>query len=170
LIYKISTIHSLYLYLYYFYNTTYTHMYTYVYIHTFFCMFKHMHAYINTHITLFCHVVFFLLLSLLLSMTILYTMIIVNSHLLHHFIPGSMIQELHIWFDLIFTLFWTDDDIWWLIRFDLIDIKSSFDHFSIWFWFYCLFVWVNEVTDPLCGYVTYIRSNVTLNPHPFFCL
>ena len=52
----------------------------------------------NTHITLFCHVivvvVFFIVFFI--EMTILYTMIIVNSHLLHHFIPGSMIQELHI--------------------------------------------------------------------------
>jgi len=90
------------------------HTYTYTYTHMYICTYTiciiflyariHLHLYLhntciqNTHITLFCHVVvvvvFFIVVFI--DMTILYTMIIVNSHLLHHFIPEPMIQELHI--------------------------------------------------------------------------
>ena len=72
-------------------------------MHAFICIcIAYTLAYKNTHthITLFCHVIvvffFCCFVVVFIEMTILYTMIIVNSHLLHHFIPEPTIQELHI--------------------------------------------------------------------------
>ena len=129
----ISTIHFSILY-YYLYNTTHIH------IHTRICTDVHIRYVLfscmlntciqNTHITLFCHVVvvvvFFIVVFI--EMTILYTMIIVNSHLLHHFIPEPMIQELHIlWFDFYVFLIWFD---FWL---DGMGFVCLFDDRQIWY-------------------------------------
>ena len=106
----------------------------------------HLHLYLhntciqNTHITLFCHVVvvvFFIVVFI--EMTILYTMIIVNSH---YYITSF----LNLWFrncifyDLIFMYFWFDlifDWMGWDLSVYL--MIDKFDIIRLWY----------QVTDPL---------------------
>jgi len=120
-IFQLSTIH--FSILYYFYNTTHIHTQICTDVHIRYVLFFSMLAFIciyiwitlayknihtHTHNIILSRCLFFCcFVVVFIEMTILYTMIIVNSHLLHHFIPGPMIQELHIrWFLCIFDLIW----------------------------------------------------------------
>jgi hypothetical protein len=107
-------------------------------------IYTHTHNIILSRCLFFCcFVVVFI------EMTILYTMIIVNSHLLHHFIPGPMIQELHIrWFLCIFDLIWFDLIFDWRMGWDL-SVYLMIDR-QIWYHQIMISVWL--------GYKPFVRE------------